>query len=157
MQVKSKLGSVASQKTYTFINLRYPPANSYRIVIRWHCGTTCTCHAMAGTCHVVAVCLFDIFTTMWQFHIVIWQMLFIIHSFGNLRWSPAIQWFLFESNIYCNIFTIKAILIIIYFLLCFTSACYPLAIADTLLASVGVSIWQFIVIWQEVYMYTTCI
>ena len=81
-------------------------------------------------------------------------MLFIIHSFGNLRWSPAIQWFLFENNIYYNILTIKAILIIIYFLLCFTSACYPLAIADTLLASVGVSIWQFIVIWQRgIYVY----
>ena len=104
-----------------------------------------------------AWCVLEVFFTIWQFHIVIWQMLFIIHSFGNLRWSPAIQWFLFESNIYYNIFTIKAILIIIYFLLCFTSACYPLAIADTLLASVGVSIWQFIVIWQEVYMYTTCI
>ena len=99
----------------------------------------------------------EVFFTIWQFHIIIWQMLFIIHSFGNLRWSPAIQWFLFESNIYYNIFTIKAILIIIYFLLCFTSACYPLAMADTILASVGVNFWQFIVIWQELYTYTTWI
>ena len=134
-----------------------PTTNSHRIVIRWHSGTTCTCHTMAGTCYVVAVCFFDSFTTMWQFHIVIWQMLFIIHSPGNLRWSPAIQWLPFESSIYYNMVTFKAILIIIYFLLCSACACDPFSIADTLLAIVGVSFWQLLVIWQELSMSTTCI
>ena len=107
----------------------------------------CGCYAL----------IWRVYHYMRQSHIVIWQMLFIIHSFGNLMWSPAIQWFSFESNIYYKVVTFKVVFIIIYFLLCFTSACYPLAMADTILASVGVNFWQFIVIWQELYMYTTWI
>ena len=96
----------------------------------------CGCYAL----------IWRVYHYMQQSHIVIWQMMFIINSFGNLIWSPAIQWFSFENNIYYKVVTFKVVFIIIYFLLCFLSACYPLAIYRLIwqvLGSVFGNLWWY--------------
>ena len=117
------------------------------------------CHAIEVTLHFFAAsrrCFRGVFHYLAishchladvVYHLFIWQnQVVTCHTVIFIRKQHLLQHF-----------TFKAILIIIYFLLCFTSACYPLAMADTILASVGVNFWQFIVIWQELYTYTTWI